>query len=136
MDSAFVLTEEDTTSDAACNVKHASAVAAVEEALKTHNVAVITAPSTAGTFRAYTNFTTLQNGPICAASYTVAFHLFGSMPFRRSGKSIFGPLQTCIRSGMMSGPPADLQQRLNARLREFTEACIGETEAMVLEDKH
>lgn len=123
-----VYSEKESESDIACGMYQAAVTAAVESTLRANRIPVLSDEEKTGHISAYANFTALDLDAHCSVSYRLVFELYGGVPYRQSGKEVYGNLNLCSKGGIINASKADVSETVLTSIRSFTEQCISETE--------
>ena len=128
--AVYVMGEDDYGDMKACNLTFASAISAVEAALRYNGVSVASREDAMSqrALRAYVNLIALNDPTGCAAYVKIEFSTsqFVNLPSSLGlGPGRYGLVKLCDNGSLFIGPAYDLQSRVNSVLRDFTDQCIS-----------
>lgn len=127
--------ESDDANMQTCRVTHASAIAAIEGALRSFNIRTVTHTSetlSRDVILAYVNINALpvkQNGVNTGScAYSTTYELYGNTNFTNpvTKASHFGKVMYCNRGGLLVWSAATAQTQLNKDLRGYVTDCVKE----------
>ena len=124
----YVFSEDTDVNDRSCALTKESAVAAVEFVLRRNRIRILSEQEQFSHFAAYVNFGALSTGTACSVSYNIKMYIRAQAIYVPGNKLISGVLEVCYRSGIMTGPKYNLQERLDSAFVDYMQQCISAAE--------
>lgn len=122
----YVFSEKDDAENTACSASQASAVAAVQAALRSNNIRVENSEKAYSYMQAYVTVNAIKLSNICAATFDLKLQNYQKVKDEYTQKDIFTTVLYCKKSSIVTGATSYIYTTMLDSYKDMTNQCISE----------
>ena len=128
LEGIYVYSEQAEPNEAACSLNRANLIRVVQAAMRAKGIPAVGSSKDAE-LHAYVMLNVLKVADVCSVYYGVQFYVNGSsVLYGQAKKRLYGPLEMCNESGLMTGVGAGQQDRVASGIGRYADTCIDKAE--------
>ena len=127
LEGIYVYSEAAEPTEASCSLSRANLIPVVQAAMRAKGIPAVSSGKDAD-LHAYVMLSVLKVGDVCSVYYGLQFYISGSVLYGQAKKRVYGLLELCNESGLMTGAAVGLQDRVARELGDYAEFCIDKAE--------
>ncbi len=128
LEGIYVYSEDAEPVEASCSLRRANLTPVVHAAMCAKGIPAV-GSSKDTDLHAYIMLNVLKVADVCSVYYGIQFYVAGgSALYGQSQKRLYGALELCNESGLMTGAAAGLQDRVAREIGRYADMCIDKSE--------